>query len=67
MGHARALRYAAPVALALILSGCQGLNDKQRDEAEAIASDVATDAIADSDRIDALEARIEELENDRAP
>jgi hypothetical protein len=56
------------IALLLALTACEGpsLTDKQKDEAGDIAGDAAVDMIADSgleSRLDDLEARVDELEN----
>lgn len=58
------LPYELAIAAGLLLSSCSGDGPRLRshDEIEDIASDVAYDAIADSDRIAELESRIEELE-----
>lgn len=58
------LPYELAIAAGLLLGSCSGDGPRLRshDEIEDIASDVAYDAIADSDRIAELEGRIEELE-----
>lgn len=58
----------AGIVLFLALTACEGpsLTDKQKDEAGDIAGDAAVDMIADSGlegRLDDLEARVDELEN----
>jgi hypothetical protein len=58
------LPYELVIVAGLLLGSCSGDGPRLRshDEIEDIASDVAYDAIADSERIGALEGRIEELE-----
>ena len=59
------LPYELVVIAGLLLGSCSGDGPRLRshDEIEDIASDVAYDAIADSDRINALESRIAEMES----
>lgn len=68
MGVTSALRYATAAA-AILLASCR-LTPAQKDEVADIAGDAAGDAIADSDevrelneKIDALEARLTEVES----
>ncbi|MCA3740693.1 hypothetical protein [Phenylobacterium sp.] len=58
------MKHAVTAVALLLLSACgePGLNERQQDEASDLAADVATDIVSESERIAALEARVEELE-----